>query len=183
MRRVCDNGVAECGGHAQGVVDVSTASLRMVRTSYFIEICVNSSRSSVSMMACTGVPKHADAEALEALRCGAARRPQFRAVSVRRKRAVSRRGVLFDDTFDEIWRYRQEVYLVGKSVGGLHGGDVGVDQDSGDAFFLEGFEGLARRSSRIARLRRFLARRCPKAALSVVFSFILCCGVRKVLKK
>ena len=48
----------------------------------------------------------------------------------------------FDDTFDEIWRYRQEVYLVGKSVGGLHGGDVGVDQDSGDAFFLEGFEGL-----------------------------------------
>ena len=36
----------------------------------------------------------------------------------------------------------KEIYLVGKPLGGLHSGDVGVDEDSCNPLLLHGLEGL-----------------------------------------
>ena len=37
---------------------------------------------------------------------------------------------------------RKEVDLVGKAVGSLDGGDIRIDEDSGDPLFLHGLESL-----------------------------------------
>ena len=73
------NGVAECGGHAQGVVEVSTASLRMVRTSISSslreQLAVLSDHDGLHGVPSTLTPKrskHSAAVQLDA--------PQFRAV-------------------------------------------------------------------------------------------------------
>ena len=50
---------------------------------------------------------------------------------------------LFDYTFYEIRCNGQEVYLVCYAFRGLYGGNVGVDQDGFDAFFLKRLETLA----------------------------------------
>ena len=52
------------------------------------------------------------------------------------------RPLLLDDLLNEVGGDRQEVNLVGHTLRGLHGGDVGVDEDGLDALFLEGLECL-----------------------------------------
>ena len=49
---------------------------------------------------------------------------------------------LGDDFLYEIRSDGQEVNFVGHTFRGLHGGDVRVDQDGFDTFFLQGFQGL-----------------------------------------
>ena len=52
------------------------------------------------------------------------------------------RPLLLNDLLDEVRGDGQEVNLVGHALRGLHGGDVGVDEDGLDALFLEGLECL-----------------------------------------
>ena len=49
---------------------------------------------------------------------------------------------LLDDLLHEEGRDGQEVDLVGDAFGGLHRGDVGVDQDGADALFAQRLQGL-----------------------------------------
>ena len=53
------------------------------------------------------------------------------------------RTLLDDDLGDKVSGDGQEIDLVRERVGGLNRGDVGIHQDSGHAFFLQGFNGLA----------------------------------------
>ena len=47
---------------------------------------------------------------------------------------------------------RQEIDVVGDALGGLHRGDVGVDENGLDALFAESLQGLAARIVELARL-------------------------------
>ena len=49
---------------------------------------------------------------------------------------------LLDDFLYEEGRDRQEVNLVGNPFGGLHGGDVGIDEDGFHALLPHGLQGL-----------------------------------------
>ena len=51
-------------------------------------------------------------------------------------------ALLLDDAFYKVGGDREEVYLVGEALRGLHRGDVGVDEDGDYAFLFHGFEGL-----------------------------------------
>ena len=52
------------------------------------------------------------------------------------------RFFLLDDFRNKFRRYRQEVCRVRHPFARLDGGDVGVDERGGDAFFAQGFQGL-----------------------------------------
>ena len=65
------------------------------------------------------------------------------------------RFFLFNDTLDEIGGDRKEVDVVSHSFGGLHGGDVGIDEDGFDAFFLESLEGLGTGIVKLSCLANF----------------------------
>ena len=52
------------------------------------------------------------------------------------------RMLLGDDTLHEIGLYGEEVDLVGHTLGSLHRGDVGVDEDCLDALLTQRLEGL-----------------------------------------
>ncbi|OPZ81751.1 MAG: hypothetical protein BWY77_00498 [bacterium ADurb.Bin431] len=58
---------------------------------------------------------------------------------------------LLDHLLDKIGGHRQKVDLVGEMLGGLDGGDVGIDQDGLDALFLEGLDRLAAGIVKFAR--------------------------------
>ena len=53
------------------------------------------------------------------------------------------RTFLLDDTLHEVRLHRQEIYLVGHTLRGLHRGNVRINQHRFDALFLQGFQGLA----------------------------------------
>ena len=64
-------------------------------------------------------------------------------------------ALLGDDALDKGGRHGQEVYLVGKSLGGLHGGDVGVDEHSLEPLLLHGLERLGAGVVKLAGLADF----------------------------
>ncbi len=51
----------------------------------------------------------------------------------------------FDDAFDKLHIDRQEVDFIGQVLAGLDCGDVGIDQDRGDPFFLQRLDRLGTR--------------------------------------
>ena len=53
--------------------------------------------------------------------------------------------LVLDDLSDKVGVDRKEVNLVGQSLGGLDGGDVGVDEDGVDALLLQSFDSLRTR--------------------------------------
>ena len=50
--------------------------------------------------------------------------------------------LFFDDLLDEVGGHREKIDFVGESLGGLHRGDIGVDEHGGDTLLLHGLEGL-----------------------------------------
>ena len=62
---------------------------------------------------------------------------------------------LFDDLFNEEGGHGEEVYTVGHALGRLDGGDIGVDQNGLNAFFLESLESLRTRIVKFASLTDF----------------------------
>ena len=72
------------------------------------------------------------------------------------------RFFFLDDLFDKYGRHRQEIDLVGDAFGGLHGGDVGVDQHGLNAFFAKGFQGLGAAVVEFARLADFQGARAQQ---------------------
>ena len=54
----------------------------------------------------------------------------------------SLRGLFADDLFHEIWGHRQEIYLIGHLVRGLHSRNVGIYKDGLYPLFPEGLESL-----------------------------------------
>ena len=70
-------------------------------------------------------------------------------------------GTLFlNNLGHKIWRHGQEVDFVGKALGGLHSGYIGIDQNSGYALFLHGLERLR---SRIIKFAGFAYFECTAA--------------------
>ncbi|CAI6053242.1 unnamed protein product [Clonostachys chloroleuca] len=51
-------------------------------------------------------------------------------------------ALVLDDLADELSVDREEVHLVGETLGGLNGGNVGVDEHRVDAFLLQSLDGL-----------------------------------------
>ncbi len=76
----------------------------------------------------------------------------------------------FDDFLNEVGCDGEEVDLVGESFGGLYGGDVGVDEDSGDALFLHCFESLR---SRVVKFAGFSDLECSGAQQKGFFYFLV----------
>ena len=52
------------------------------------------------------------------------------------------RTFLLDDLLDEKWSDRQEIHTVGNAFRSLHCGDIRVDENALDAFFLQCLESL-----------------------------------------
>ena len=71
----------------------------------------------------------------------------------REKHAVG--ALFFDDALHKVGCYRQEVDLVGNAFGGLHGGNVRVDENGLDAFFSQRLESLRARVVEFARFTYF----------------------------
>ena len=62
---------------------------------------------------------------------------------------------LLDDLFNEEGGHGEEVYTVGHALGRLDGGNIGVDQNGLNAFFLESLESLRTRIVKFASLTDF----------------------------
>ena len=62
------------------------------------------------------------------------------------------RSLLLDDLANKVCVDGQEVDLVGKTLGGLDGGDVGVDQNRVDSLFLQSLDRLTSRVVKLSSL-------------------------------
>jgi hypothetical protein len=60
--------------------------------------------------------------------------------------------LVLDDLEHKVWGDWQEVDLVGETLGSLNRGNVGIDQDGVDAFFLERLDGLGTRVVKLSSL-------------------------------
>ena len=69
-------------------------------------------------------------------------------------------ALLRDDFLHEIGRHGEEIDLVGHALRGLHGGDIGVDEDGGDAFLLQCLQGLR---TGVVKFARFAYLQCTAA--------------------
>ena len=81
------------------------------------------------------------------------------------------RTFLCDDLLHEVRRHGEEIDLVGHAFRGLHGGDVGIDEDGLDALFLQGFEGLRTGVVKLARLANLQCARAEQEHLLYVCWF------------